>query len=83
MRIMRIGSLLAAALACALAATACAAEPVAEVAESSGERVAFTKVIMVLDVPVYATNTTSDEKLRHADRGCDGQSAGRTVRVAS
>ena len=30
------------------------------------EQVAFTKKVMVLGVPIYATNTTSDEKLLHA-----------------
>jgi hypothetical protein len=50
----------------------CAADPTPEdpsasgAPESRGAAIAFTKKVMVLGVPVYATNTTGDEKLLHA-----------------
>ena len=63
---MRIRNLLTSVLACTLAATACAAGSVDEEPEAPEAQVAFTKKVMVLGVPIYSTNTTSDAKLLHA-----------------
>lgn len=59
-------------LGCVFGVLGCAAESTSEApkmgeeAEESTPSVAFTKKIMVLGVPIYATNTTRDEKLLHA-----------------
>jgi hypothetical protein len=51
---------------CGLAVLSCAAEPDTEAPSTAEPEIAFTKKVMVLGVPIYATNTTSDAKLLHA-----------------
>ncbi len=51
------------ALLCSIAVAACAAP---SVQETSANEVDWVKKVIVHGVPIYATNTTSDEKLLHA-----------------
>jgi hypothetical protein len=66
---MKLPMLLATLVGTGLATLGCTApldDPAADATSPAPEAVAFTKKVMVLGVPVYATNTTSDEKLLHA-----------------
>ncbi len=69
---MKAPVLLAYGSVCALAATGCGAALTADAPIASEEQqspvadVAFTKKVIVLGVPIYATNTTGDDKLLHA-----------------
>ena len=57
---------------CGLVALGCGAAPITDEPSPSAtdgstvSEITFTKKVMVLGVPVYATNTTADEKLLHA-----------------
>ena len=69
---MKSMTLIAIFLGCVFGVLGCAAEPTPEIptmgeeSEKSTPTVDFTKKVMVLGVPIYATNTTRDEKLLHA-----------------